>query len=161
MSQVLIIAYGNPLRSDDGVAWQAADALERISDSDKLEILRVHQLAPELAASISRSEAVIFLDAAAPSPDAKSGEILVEKIQPGDSTNSGAFCHAFSPESVLAMAQQLYGARPDAYFVSMIGETFAHGESLSPAVAARVPAMVERIQRLVEEIVSANRSFKP
>ena len=161
MPSVLLIAYGNPLRSDDGLAWQAADELERISDSDKLEILRVHQLAPELAASISRSDAVIFLDAAAPSREARPGEIFVEKIQPGETANPGAFCHAFSPESVLAMAQQLYGARQDAYFVSMVGETFAHGESLSPAVAAGLPAMVERIHRLVEQIVSANRSFKP
>src|SRR5579862_9528285 len=52
-AKILIIAYGNPLRCDDGIAWRAADALaQKLSDSD-VEIVRLHQLAPELAETIS------------------------------------------------------------------------------------------------------------
>ena len=64
MARVLIVAYGNPMRSDDGLAWHAADKLEGKYSPSEVEILRVHQLAPELAENVSRSEAVIFVDAA-------------------------------------------------------------------------------------------------
>jgi Ni,Fe-hydrogenase maturation factor len=49
MPRILIVAYGNPMRCDDGVAWRAADALETNSCGGNVEILRRHQLAPELA----------------------------------------------------------------------------------------------------------------
>lgn len=157
MSSILIIAYGNPLRSDDGLAWRAADSLEAQLPASKADIRRVHQLAPELAESIGRSEAVIFLDAStSASPESKSGDIHVEKILPKDKDPKGtsAFCHAFSSDGVLALAGQLYGSRADAYSVTMIGENFSHGESLSPGVAACLPKMIERVQTLVQQLLS-------
>ena len=39
MPSVLIIAYGNPLRSDDGLAWHAAKAIEGKFGSSEVEIL--------------------------------------------------------------------------------------------------------------------------
>jgi Ni,Fe-hydrogenase maturation factor len=49
ITRVLIIAYGNPMRSDDGLAGRAADGLEGKYPPSEVEMLRVHQLAPELA----------------------------------------------------------------------------------------------------------------
>ena len=63
-ARVLIIAYGNPLRCDDGVAWRAAEALEGKFPSEQVEILRLHQLAPELADAVRQRELVLFVDAA-------------------------------------------------------------------------------------------------
>ena len=63
MARVLIVAYGNPMRSDDGIAWRAADALApKVSESD-VEILRLHQLTPELADAVRNFGTVIFVDA--------------------------------------------------------------------------------------------------
>src|SRR6266568_2225638 len=128
MARVLIVAYGNPLRSDDGLAWRVAEDLEGKFPPEQVEIVRLHQLVPELAESISRSQLVIFLDAATPdSEKTKPGDIRVEQIHQKVSSQPSGFCHAFSAGNVLSMAEQLYGAQPDAYFVSMIGENFHHG----------------------------------
>ena len=40
MARVLIIAYGNPMRCDDGLAWRAADEFERKLSDFEVEILR-------------------------------------------------------------------------------------------------------------------------
>lgn len=161
MGRVLVIAYGNPLRSDDGLAWRAVDALEGKFPPDEIEILRLHQLAPELAEPISRSDGVILLDAATPrSTEMKPGDIQVEEFQRKKANHSARLCHAFSPGSVLELVAELYGVEPRAFFVTMIGEDFAHGEFLSPRVAASLPAMVGRIEALVQEIVSAQANLR-
>lgn len=151
-SRILIIAYGNPLRCDDGVAWHAADALEGKFPLDQVEILRVHQLAPELAESLRRSDSVIFLDAAtAESDDAKAGEIRAEQIERNKESQPSGFCHTFSLTNILTLSEQLYGASPHAYFVCMIGENFSYGESLSAAVASSLPEFVARAEGLIRE----------
>lgn len=150
MARVLIVAYGNPLRSDDGLAWRAADELEGKFPADEVEIVRLHQLVPELAESISRSQLVIFLDAATPdSEKTKAGDIHVEQIHEKVSSQASGFCHAFSAGNVLGMAEQVYGARRDAYLVSMIGENFHHGESLSDCVLSSLPDFIARAEELI------------
>ena len=59
MPRVLIVAYGNPLRSDDGVGWVVAEELRRSLALPEVEVLRLQQLLPEVAESLSRAETVI------------------------------------------------------------------------------------------------------
>jgi hydrogenase maturation protease len=152
LPRILIIAYGNPLRCDDGIAWRAAEALEGKFRPDQVEILRVHQLAPELAESISRSQFVVFLDATTLGSDrTKPGEIRIEQIQRKEENQPSGFCHALSPTNVLALSERLYGASPLAYFLSMIGENFNHGESLSATVAKSLPDFIARAEGLIRE----------
>src|SRR5579862_7560090 len=138
MPRVLIVAYGNPLRSDDGLAWRAAAALQDKFSSPDVEIVRVHQLAPELAETVSRCEAVIFVDANA-STAGPPGEIRCTRI--GLPEAPPGFSHQLSPDAIVALAQELFGAGPDALTVTLTGSCFDHGESLSPAVAAALPAL--------------------
>jgi len=153
MPRALIIAYGNPLRSDDGVAWRAADELEDKIVGAGVEILRTHQLAPELAETVSRFEAVIFIDAAAAGEsNGHPGELRCAQV--GLSEGPVRFSHQLSPASVIALARQLYAASPRAYAVTLTGECFDHGEALSPVVAAALPALVTRIEALIEQLVS-------
>ncbi len=96
MPRLLIIAYGNPLRSDDGVAWRAAAALQKIFSPDKAEILALHQLGPELAENASRSECVIFVDASTRS--GLPGEIQVKELQSDSDHETSPFRpHLHSP----------------------------------------------------------------
>ncbi len=151
MPRVLIIAYGNPLRSDDGVAWHAAEALRQEFSPAEVEIACLHQLAPELAETVSWFPCVIFVDAASP-PEGHPGEIRVEKPGGKDSAESGGpFFHALSPHAVVRLAEKLYGAKPRAFSVAMAGQNFDHGESLSPAVASALPDLVARIEALVRD----------
>lgn len=147
MARVLIIAYGNPLRSDDGVAHRVADGLESKFSGDEVEILRPQQLGPELAEAASRSRLVIFVDAAG---QGSPGEIQIQELSAGAHEMKGLFGHAIPPVAVIGLARQLYGANGKAYSATIVGQSFEHGESLSAVVESAVPRMVARIAELVE-----------
>ena len=152
---MLIIAYGNLLRGDDGLASRAADELAQKVEPSKVEILQRHQLAPELAENLSRCEAVIFVDAAAShGEDNYPGKIRAVEIpsQGEEHEAASAFCHQFSPFSLLALAARLYQARPRAFCVTLTGENFDAGEGLSPAIEAALPEFVAQIESLTREL---------
>jgi len=153
---VLIVAYGNPLRSDDGLAWRVADALEVKLSSWEVEILRLHQLTPELAERVSRANAVIFVDAASANGERCPGEIRIEEIQAEEAglCTQSRFSHHLTPGVVVAMAAQLYGAKAKGFTVTLTGQNFGHGEFLSPAVHDALPEFVTRIELLARELES-------
>ena len=151
MPRVLIIAYGNPLRSDDSVGWRAAEALQQKFSPNEIEIHCLRQLAPEVAEIVSKFPRVIFIDAACP-PAGHPGEIRVEKlgnVQAKDSTTQ--FFHAVSPLAVIRLAESLYRVKPGAFSVTVTGQDFDHGEKLSPAVDSALPHLVSRIEALVRD----------
>jgi hydrogenase maturation protease len=148
MARILVVAYGNPMRCDDGLAWHAADELAKKFTTPDVEIVRTHQLAPELAETISRSEVVIFVDSAS-AGEGKPGEVRSTRIS--SSEGLPRFSHQFSPAAVLALARQLYNTTPDAFLLTLEGEHFDHGEILSPVVAVALPALVGRIEELIQQ----------
>lgn len=154
---VLIIAYGNPLRCDDGVAWHAADALENRLPQSDVEIIRLHQLAPEVADALRDRDLAIFLDAAyADDLKGRAGEIRVYEISGEERGQKapGHFTHVYSPARVLELARALYGVDPKALAITFMGQNFRHGESLSPAVAGALPRLIEKIEREIKESLS-------
>jgi len=143
---VLVIAYGNPQRGDDGVAWKVLDSLRAAQprpEAPPLHLKRVHQLAPELAEPASRARAVIFVDARA---DAEAGTVSCEPVMPGAGTAS--LTHSLSPQAVLLYAERLFGHVPRAAVVTVGGATFDHGDELSPEVLRSVPKAARRIRSL-------------
>ena len=63
---VLVIAWGNPLREDDAVAWHVLEALRRLQPRQSLPALHLRhaqQLTPEMAECVSRAAGVVFVDA--------------------------------------------------------------------------------------------------
>jgi hydrogenase maturation protease len=153
MPRVLIVAYGNPMRCDDGLAWRAADELEKKFSSPDVEVLRTHQLAPELAETVSGVEAVIFVDAAT-AGNGQPGEVRSSPIDLPE--GAPHFSHQLFPGSVIALARQLYAATPLAFSVTLTGECFDHGELLSPVVVAALPALVARVAALVQQLLAAS-----
>jgi hydrogenase maturation protease len=146
--RILIIAYGNPLRSDDGIAWRAADLLRRELSSDDVEIICVHQLTPELAESVSYVEDTIFLDARA---NGKPGKICWARVPVGAA--SPASTHILTPAQLMVLSGLLYGVAPRACEVSVTGESFAHGEKLSHKVKNALPRLVEFVDLLTRQIL--------
>jgi len=164
MPRVLIVAYGNPLRSDDGIAWRAADAIEGKFPESEVEILRLHQLAPEVADTIQNRELVLFVDAACvdSAKDSRAGEISVREVS-GNETGEhqpGHFTHAYSPAKVLDLGRELYGATPKACVITVDGENFEHGECLSAPVANALPNLILRVEQMVEDALSKPRTTK-
>lgn len=146
MARVLIVGYGNPLRGDDGLGWHAARRLSENMRREDVEILTCHQLTPELAERLSRVDRVIFIDAACTGAP---GEVLQQAIQP-DMSAAADFTHHFDIPALLACAQILFGACPQAVLCSVAAETFDLTESLSPAVEAAVPKLLELVHRLLD-----------
>jgi hydrogenase maturation protease len=145
MARVLIIGYGNPLRGDDGLGWHAAHTLEQEGFGEDVEIIACHQLTPELAEPVGQADLVIFVDArwdGVPGSCARQ-EVVARSAEPG------SFSHACDPAALLAWGKDLYGGCPQAVMLSVTGESFAHGESLSPCVLAVLPLLRERIHQIV------------
>ncbi len=150
MKRVLIIAYGNPMRSDDGLAWHAADELWRRVPPPEFDILTRQQLTPELAYPVSKADVAIFVDAAR---EGEPGELICEPLAPRVLPRS--LSHELSPSGVLNLANQLYGKCPDSFLVSICGEQFEHGEALSPRVAAELPLLVSVVEELARTHVNS------
>jgi len=141
MARVLVIGIGNPLRSDDGLGWRVAD---ECSQDPNLQVLKVHQLTPEIADSLGQVDLAIFVDAAA---QGESRVLRCEKV-----SSLGAelrHSHHVTPATLIEMSGALYGAKPVAYSVSLAGKSFEHGDSLSPEIAEAIPGVVARIRELI------------
>jgi len=146
LPKVLIIGYGNSLRSDDNVGCHVAQMLDRHYDGDPdVRVIGSHQLTPEMAEDIAASEFVLFLDAAAGEP---AGMIKTAAVSP--QPGPASFAHHLDPALLLAAAMELYGSAPPARLLTIVGGTFEFGERLSPAVAQRLPEFFAEAHALVE-----------
>lgn len=146
---VLIIGYGNVLRGDDGAGCAAARLLRDLLDSSA-DVREVHQLLPELAEVISRSDLVIFIDAARGNSP---GRIVRKRIHPVRSTTTLA--HHLVPQKLLAVAQDLYGRSPEAHLFSVVGESFDCSQVLSPRVRAALPLLARSAKRLIDHVIAS------
>src|SRR6266498_1099129 len=140
---ILIIGYGNPLRSDDGVGWAIAEGIAHKGGG--ITVLTCHALAPELTPAIAEATAVIFVDARL---GGKPGRVQSEPVVSGTST--AVLGHTESPATMIGLTEILYQRRVPAYAVSVDAADFRFGTGLSPAVAAAVPAAIETISNLVD-----------
>lgn len=147
--KILVIAYGNPLRSDDGIAWQAAEELRPILPASA-SVICVHQLTPELAETASHSETVIFLDAAT---NNVTTSVVCEPLS--QSTGEPGFSHHLSPKGVLELCERLYSTRPRGFLVSISGQCFNHGEDLSPAAIQAIPQVLTKVGELLSGLSRA------
>ena len=142
MEHVLVIGFGNPLRCDDGIAWQAAGELRRTLPL--ADIVCAHQLTPELAERASRADMVVFLDAA--------GHGIPGKVscQPVSLQSAEVhFSHHFGPGEILTLCDRLYAAKPRGFLISVNGECFDHGQELSSAAVEAIPQVVAKVGELV------------
>ena len=131
MPASLILGYGNPLRSDDGIGWKAAATIEQELASPELLVIAAHQLTPELADAVARCSRVLFLDAAQAGPP---GEIRMERLCRDSQSQATAFTHQLSAPLLMELSYRLFGAEPNATLLTLAGECFDLGECFSPAV---------------------------
>jgi hydrogenase maturation protease len=136
---MLVIAIGNPLRQDDGVALAVAQALHARRG---LDVRTVHQLLPELAESLSNASSVVFVDARRGGPH---GCVLRERVVAAEEAWGGT--HALDPARLVGLCRFLYGRAPEASVVSITGGRFGFGDELSEPVRRAVPAAVRFVLR--------------
>ncbi len=144
---VLIVGYGNALRSDDGLGWHAA---ARLAEDPRLaggHVLWQHQLTPELAVDIGNASLVILIDA---SDGEEPGAISVRRLDPTPAAGS-AWTHHIEPAELVALARELWSASPPVFVVSVGAASLEVGDRLSPVVERALPAVVEAVVALVAE----------
>lgn len=141
----LVVALGNTLRGDDGVAWKIAEALERSLRQMGAEVVLAQQLLPEHAELLSRASVAIFLDCSA---IAKPGVVSTTPVSQADSL-PGIFTHHLDPASLLKLTHDLYGSTPDqSVAITVGGESFELQEQLSKLVAEAVPVAIAAVYAL-------------
>lgn len=144
----LVIGYGNMLRSDDGVGVKVAEAIEALHLQD-VEVIACHQLTPELAEPISEARMVIFVDAAV---DAAT-EVQMRQLDPA--AGAQLMAHAPNPRTLLAMAKQLFGQCPPAWWLTIPVEHLGFGEELSPLARRGYEIALAKIRALVVAVPGA------
>jgi Ni,Fe-hydrogenase maturation factor len=68
-------------------------------------------------------------------------------VAPG--TTAGNFTHELNPAGVLTLAQELYGHCPQAYLLTIAGESFETGDAMSASVIAAIPELMARIRQFL------------
>jgi hydrogenase maturation protease len=142
-----LIAYGNPSRQDDGLAYHVILALrdllglelvtiDELQDGELLPELQVcftQQLVPEMAEMLAEMSIVVFMDAHVPGTDYQ--PVHWQEIEP--LFRPSMVSHHFKPEVLIAWCSSLYGHTPQAFVLSVLGTAFDFGTELSPEANLR------------------------
>jgi hydrogenase maturation protease len=156
---VLVVAIGNPDRGDDGFGPAVAQRLRGRVPS-KVRILERSGDALALIEDWNNSPPVIIVDAM--TPIAKPGRVhrldLTHSPMPiGCSPRSS---HAFGVAETVELARSL-GRLPQCLLAYVVeGEQFETGAPLSPAVAAAVEDVAERVLAELSAILETKGSFR-
>jgi hydrogenase maturation protease len=107
-----------------------------------------YQLTVEDAIDVSEHDVVWFVDAA------KTGDAPFDVREVSPVAAIEFTSHLVCPEAVMAIAQQCYGASPQAFLLAVRGYEFSFVEALTPAAADNLDAalamLTGRLRRPVE-----------
>jgi hydrogenase maturation protease len=141
---LLVIGYGNTLRRDDGVGPKVAEAVEALALPGVRALVRP-LLTPELAEAVSQAGVVVFVDAAVDAPR----EVQMRRLAPA--VTSQVMAHAANPATLLALARDVFGHTPEAWWLTIPVEDLALGEDLSPLAQRGFELAMEEIKKCVAE----------
>jgi hydrogenase maturation protease len=137
---LLVIGYGNTLRRDDGVGPRVADAVAALA-LPGVHALACPLLTPELADPVSQARVVIFVDAAVDAPR----EVQMRKLAAAGT--SQIMAHAASPATLLALARDVFGHVPEAWWLTIPAEDLGIGEELSPLAQRGFEIAVQEVRK--------------
>jgi hydrogenase maturation protease len=140
---LLVIGYGNTLRRDDGVGVRVAEAVEALQ-LPGVATFTSQQLSPEHAERIAHADTVVFVDAAVDAPT----EVLLRPLEPNES--SQLMAHAADPRTMLALARDVFGHVPKAWWLTIPAVELGFGEDLSPAARRGSAVALVRIRHLAQ-----------
>ena len=144
MVEILVIGYGNDLRSDDGAGRVVASEIEAM-DLHGVVVRSQSQLTPELALAITRADVAVFVDA-----NVDCEELTVHAVRSGE-PGSQSMSHHTDPATLLLLAEGLGRVPPDTYVVSIPASNLELGFELSPRTAAAAEEAVAAIMGIVEQ----------
>lgn len=134
--RVLLIAIGNPLRRDDGVAQRVLDL---VAPRPGLSLRAVLQLTPEVAADLSGFDPIVFLDA-----DVGANAVTIEPC--GENRSRPVLTHGTDSSSIVALARHLFAFRGRAFLCRIPAEDFSPGTRLSARAATAATAAARHLE---------------
>jgi hydrogenase maturation protease len=136
---ILVLGYGNTLRSDDGVGPLVAEAIAALQ-LPGVETIVAGLLTPELADPIARVKTVVFVDAAVDAVP----NVQLRPCAPAES--SQIMAHAADPRTILALARDVFGHAPKAFLLTIPVENLGIGEELSKLASTGMAEAIELIR---------------
>lgn len=149
MKPVLILGLGNPLQGDDGVGCRIAEALQRQTLPDDVEVMDGGTPGIGLLNLFEGRQCVIIVDAA--EMGTKAGEY--RRFEPYEIALTGSnqrfSLHRTGVIDALALARELNIALPRIIFFGVQPARVEWRDSLSPQVQTAVPRVIEAVLREV------------
>lgn len=132
--RVVVLAWGNETRGDDGLGPAMAARIEALG-LPHVRVIEDFQLQIEHALDLPGHDLVLFIDAGQGTP---APFVFAPAVARRGMTHSS---HGLSPEAVLDVFSQVRGvAAPPAFTLCLRGEAFELSESLSSPAQARLEA---------------------
>ncbi len=145
--RILVYGYGNPGRQDDGagvVFVEELAAWARSGDRPWLTFDSNYQLNVEDALAAAQHDIVVFIDASRDQPEGF-------RFRPLPPCAAVSFTtHAMSPEHVVALSRELYGARPAAYLLTFRGCAWEPNGLLTPEARRNLDAAKAFVIRFLD-----------
>ncbi len=124
MKRVLLIGYGNTIRSDDGAGYRAAELIESLYP--EVDVIISHDLKPEYSEAIANHEIIFFVDASI-----DSNKLEIKKVDP-ENFSIDLQTHFSNPQSLITQSILIYNKKPsEVYLVKLPAYNFDFGEMLS------------------------------
>ena len=139
---LLVVGYGSTLRTDDAAGRRVAQAVQELNLPD-VSVLICDLLTPEVADPISKAARVIFVDASVDGTKS----VQLRPLAPADS--SQLLAHAADPQTMLALARDLFGHAPPAWWLTVPAENMEIGEGLSLKATQGVAEALQLITELL------------
>ncbi len=127
--KILIYAYGNPGRQDDGLGNAVIELMEVWKQKKQLDYLYLdanYQLNVEDATEMHDKDLVIFIDA---SMEDDIGEYGITKVYPSDKLEFSM--HATSPGYIVYLSEHIYGCSPPTYLMHIKGYEWVFNEPMT------------------------------
>jgi hydrogenase maturation protease len=131
--KILLYAYGNPGRRDDGLGNRFIEQMERWiieQGIDYIETDSNFQLNIEDAYNISGRDLVIFIDASV--EDIR--DFHFSEVEPSGGRSEFTM-HSASPAFILALCKKIYNTHPRTYLLQIRGYEWEFSEGISPAAS--------------------------
>ncbi|HZR20962.1 MAG TPA: hydrogenase maturation protease [Verrucomicrobiae bacterium] len=136
---LLVIGYGNTLRGDDAAGRRVAQAMEKLH-LPGVRVLSCDLLTPELADPVAGAQKVVFVDASVEAV----ATVQIRELEPAES--SQILAHAADPRTLLALARDVFGQAPQAWWVTIPAENLGIGEDLSMKTRVGVEEAIRQIR---------------
>ena len=157
--RILIYAFGNPGRQDDGLGNRLVEELEPWLEEEEFDQVSTesnYQLNIEDADNIKDRDIVVFVDASVEDID----DIQLGIVEPSEGRSEFTM-HAASPAYILALCIKLYQKHPETYLLQIRGYEWEFLEKLSPRAEQNLTKALSFIrERIIKEDFAQNLTEK-